>query len=164
FADGLSVGTNGNVPQQTTQRKHQFRDDYSWNIGNHGLKFGADFVYEPEIAGYFAFVSQPNYDFVDSAENIATNKALYPQGFNTPGVVDIITLAGGDPSTAFLNPAYQVAWYMQDDWKVTPRLTLNLGVRYDVDLGYVDGDNQTNNRAVRALKIIGSPYGSRLAK
>ena len=165
FADGLiTVGRNGNVPQQTTQRKHQFRDDLTWNRGNHGLKFGADFVYEPEIAGYFAFASTPNYNFVDTITNIATDRSTYPQGFFTPGVVDTITVAGGDPSTAFLDPAKQFAWYVQDDWKVSPRLTLNLGLRYDVDLGFVDNKRQANNRALRALEIIGSPYAARRAK
>src|SRR5215216_1058689 len=40
FPSGLSVGRNGNVPQQTLQRKHQFRDDLTWSRGKHGLKFG----------------------------------------------------------------------------------------------------------------------------
>ena len=165
FADGLiTVGRNANVPQSTLQKKHQFRDDLTWSRGNHSLKFGADFVYEPTIAGLFAPVSAPNYNFVDTITNIATDTVTYPQGFFTPGVVDTIVIGGGDPSTAFLDPVYQFAWYVQDDWKVTPRLTLNLGLRYDVDLGLVDNKRQANNRAVRALQIIGDPHGSRLAE
>src|SRR5690349_7183970 len=51
FPDGLLVGRNGNVPQQTLQRKHQFRDDMTWNHGNHGFKFGGDFTYVPKLGG-----------------------------------------------------------------------------------------------------------------
>jgi outer membrane receptor protein involved in Fe transport len=122
------------VPQQTLQRKHQFRDDLTWNRGNHGFKFGADFVYEPTLGGLFAFNSAPEYDFVSTAEDIATNKADFPQGFNTPGSVAVIALSGGDPKFDLVDGAKQFAWYVQDDWKVTPRLTLNIGVRYDVDI------------------------------
>ena len=165
FADGLNVGRNGNVPQQTLQRKHQFRDDLSWNRGNHGFKFGADFVYEPVLGGIFAFNSAPEFDFVDTAQEIATNKALYPQGFFTPGSVGDIALSGGDPSFDLVNGAKQFAWYVQDDWKVSPRLTLNIGVRYDVDIGFVDSQHQeAGSRVIKALKIIGNPLGSRVVK
>lgn len=165
FSDGLNVGRNGNVPQQTLQRKHQFRDDVTWSHGNHGLKFGADFVYEPVLGGIFAFNSSPEFDFVDTAQNIATNKALYPKGFLTPGSVGDILLSGGDPSFDLVNGAKQFAAYAQDDWKVSPRLTLNLGVRYDVDLGFVDSAHQAQgSRVIKALQIIGHPLGSRVVK
>ena len=165
FSDGLAVGRNGNVPQQTLQRKHQFRDDLTWNRGNHGFKFGADFVYEPVLGGLFAFNSAPEFDFIDTAQNIATDKATYPQGFFTPGSVGDIALSGGDPRFDLVDGAKQFAWYVQDDWKVIPRLTLNLGVRYDVDIGFVDSKHQEQgNRVLKAFKIIGHPLGSRVVK
>jgi hypothetical protein len=165
FTDGLIVGRNGNVPQQTLQRKHQFHDDLTWSRGKHGFKFGADFVYEPVLGGLFAFNSAPEFDFVDTAENIATNKALYPQGFQTPGAVGDIVLSGGDPRFDLVDGAKQFAWYAQDDWKVSTKLTLNLGVRYDVDIGFVDSAHQAaGSRVLKALKIIGNPYGSRVVK
>src|SRR4030095_813044 len=49
FPSGIIVGRNGNVPQQTIQKKHQFRDDLTWNRGNHGFKFGGDIVFEPTL-------------------------------------------------------------------------------------------------------------------
>ena len=58
-----AIGRNGNVPQQTLQKKHQFRDDLTWNRGNHGFKFGGDFTYVPTLGGLFAFNSAPEYDF-----------------------------------------------------------------------------------------------------
>jgi len=165
FSDGLNVGRNGNVPQQTLQRKHQFRDDLTWSHGNHGLKFGGDFVYEPVLGGIFAFNSAPEFDFVDTAQNIATDKKTYPQGFFTPGSVGDIALSGGDPHFDLVDGAKQFAAYMQDDWKISPRLTLNLGVRYDVDIGFVDSKHQAaGNRVLKAFQIIGHPLGSRVVK
>ncbi|HXG64740.1 MAG TPA: TonB-dependent receptor, partial [Blastocatellia bacterium] len=187
FPDGIIVGRNQNVPQQTLQRKHQFRDDLTWNRGRHGLKFGVDFVYEPVLAGQFAFLSAPTYEFAFTINDIINNPDQFPQGFNTSqvrpgpitcgfigvancsqadlqgvGVVGDILIAGGDPATDYTDPLYQVSWYVQDDWKITPRLTLNLGLRYDRDIGFLDVENQRNNRAVRLLQIIGHPAGSRL--
>lgn len=184
FPDGLLVGRNGNVPQQTLQTKHQFRDDLSWNHGNHAFKFGGDFVYEPTLGGLFAFNSAPEYDFNFLASDIAGSPSQFPQGFNTAqvrpgpvtcefvgiagctqadlagiGVVGDILLSGGDPNFNLRDGAKQYSAYFQDDWKVRPRLTLNLGVRYDVDIGFVDAAHQANNRAIRALQIIGNPYG-----
>jgi len=189
FPSGIAVGRNGNVPQETIQKKHQFRDDLTYNRGNHGFKFGADFVYEPTLGGIFAFTSAPEYDFQFDPADIANNPGQFPQGFRThqvlpgpitcsnivgtstctaadlagAGVVADIVLAGGDPSFNLRDGAKQFAWYVQDDWKVTPRFTLNVGVRYDVDIGFLDSTRQAGNRAIRALQIIGSPYG-RVAK
>ncbi|HYY94079.1 MAG TPA: TonB-dependent receptor, partial [Pyrinomonadaceae bacterium] len=188
FPNGISVGRNGNVPQQTIQKKHQFRDDLTYNRGNHGFKFGADFVWEPTLGGIFAFSSGPFYEFIFDPADIANNPGQFPQGFKTHqvlpgpitcpviagtatctaadvagfGVVDAVVLAGGDPSFNLRDGAKQFAWYVQDDWKITPRFTLNIGARYDVDIGFVDAGHAAENRAYRALKIIGSPFAQRL--
>jgi hypothetical protein len=190
FPDGLAVGRNGNVPQQTLQKKHQFRDDLTWNRGNHGFKFGGDFTYVPTLGGLFAFNSAPEYDFNFNADEIANNPTQFPQGFRTTqirpgsitcpsivgtatctqaqlngiGVVADVLLSGGDPSFNLREGAKQFAFYVQDDWKVTPRLTLNMGVRYDVDYGFVDNAHAAENRAFRALKIIGSPWARKVVE
>jgi outer membrane receptor protein involved in Fe transport len=190
FPNGIAVGRNGNVPQQTIQKKHQFRDDLSHNRGNHGFKLGGDFVWEPTLGGLFAFNSAPEYDFYFNAAEIAQNPGQFPQGFKTAqvlpgpitcstfvgsstctaadllgfGVVADILLSGGDPSFNLRGGAKQFAWYFQDDWKITPRFTLNAGVRYDVDIGFVDHKHAAENRAYQALKIIGSPYAAQVVK
>ena len=188
FPSGISVGRNGNVPQETIQKKHQFRDDLTYTRGNHGLKFGADFVYEPTLGGIFAFSSGASYEFIFDPDQIANNPGQFPQGFLTHqvnpgpitcpvingtstctaaqvagfGVVDAVILAGGDPSFNLRDGAKQFAGYVQDDWKVTPRLTLNIGARYDIDIGFTDAGHAADNRAYRALKIIGSPWARSL--
>jgi len=186
FPLGIGVGRNGNVPQQTLQKKNQFRDDLTWNTGKHGLKFGIDYTWVPTLGGLFAFNSAPEYDFFFDPGDIINNPNQFPQGFNTTqvrpgpltcaligvpgcsqadldgvGVVAAIFLSGGNPSFDLRNGADQISWYVQDDWKVTPTLTLNLGLRYDVDLGFTDSDFADRNRAFRFLQIIGHPAGSR---
>jgi hypothetical protein len=187
FPDGILVGRNGNVPQQTIQKKHQFRDDLTYNRGNHGFKFGGDITFIPTLGGLFAFNSAPQYDFYFNADEIALNPGQFPQGFNTTqiqpgpitcafigvanctaadlagfGVVSEVLLSGGDPSFNLRDGAKQFAFYVQDDWKITPRFTLNIGVRYDVDIGFVDHNNAGQNRAFRALQIIGHPAAQKV--
>jgi hypothetical protein len=190
FPDGLTVGRNGNVPQQTIQKKHQFRDDFTWNRGNHGFKFGGDFTYVPTLGGLFAFNSAPEYDFNFNADEIALNPDQFPQGFRTTqvlpgpitcrvlldeptctadeiegvGVVSAVVLSGGDPSFNLREGAKQFALYAQDDWKITPRFTLNIGLRYDVDFGFVDNAHAAENRTFQALQIIGSPWARKIVE
>ncbi len=164
FPSGIVVGRNSNVPQQTIQKKSQFRDDLTWNRGRHGLKFGIDFTWVHSLGGLFAFLSAPEYDFIADPSEIIGNPADFPLGLETPGTVAAILLAGGDPSFNLRDGAKQISWYVQDDWKVTPRLTLNLGLRYDVDLGFVDSNNQDQNRTFRFLNIIGHPYGQEVVQ
>jgi len=190
FPDGLAVGRNGNVPQQTLQKKHQFRDDLTWNHGNHGFKFGGDFTYIPTLGGLFAFNSAPEYDFNFNADEIANNPGQFPQGFKTAqilpgpitcnafvgtstctpadlagiGVVFQVVLSGGGPSFDLRDGAHQFAFYFQDDWKINSRFTLNAGLRYDVDFGFVDHAHAAENRAYKALKIIGSKFAHKIVE
>jgi Carboxypeptidase regulatory-like domain/TonB dependent receptor len=181
FPDGVAVGQNEHVPEHTFQRKHQLRDDLTWNKGSHAIKVGADFVLEPKIGGFDAAESTPIYKFNFTIDQIVHHRDQFPNGFFTSqvrpgpitgspdevkgvGVVAEILLAGGDPHFDLRDGAKQFSWYVQDDWKVSERLTLNLGVRYDLDIGYVDSGHQQDNRAFKLFQIIGHPLGSRLAQ
>ena len=75
-----------------------------------------------------------------------------------------VVLSGGDPSFNLRDGAKQFAAYFQDDWKITPRFTLNIGARYDVDIGFVDHGHAHENRAFQALQIIGSPYARKVVE
>src|SRR5215470_2034433 len=63
FIGGSSFGTNGNVPQQSYQRKFQFRDDLTKTIGRHTFGIGADFIYNPKLGGFFESNSTLEVDF-----------------------------------------------------------------------------------------------------
>src|ERR1035438_4505240 len=131
-----SFGTNTNVPQQSWQRKWQFRDDISKTIGRHTLKGGVDFIHNPSEGGFFEFSSTLEIDFADDP-SIILNSAKYPQKFATPAAAPGMTQANGNPY--FLVATKQLGFYFQDDWKVSPRLTLNLGVRWDKDFNMIGG-------------------------
>lgn len=150
-----NFGTNTNVPQQSFQRKFQFKDDISKTVGKHTFKAGADYIYNPVEGGFFEFSSTLEVDFQKDPSVILGNPALYPQGFATPGLVSGMTIANGNPD--FIVPTKQFGVYFQDDWKIMPRLTLNLGVRYDKDFNTFGSSDIRNSRTYQELIALNSP-------
>ena len=55
FPGGIQFGTNTNVPQNSIQRKYQFKDDVAKTIGKHTFKSGVDYIYTPFMGGFFEF-------------------------------------------------------------------------------------------------------------
>ncbi len=161
FPSGLSTGTNPNVPQQSYQRKWQFKDDIAISHGAHSFKMGFDYLWEPQLGGFFVTDPTPSIVFFDDPTTILSNTAKYPQGLATPGAVQSITQA--TTGNAYFNEhAKSFGLYLQDDWKVNRRLTVNLGLRWDKDYGLNGGDIQATSRAYLELKAINSPYAYKL--
>jgi hypothetical protein len=158
----LTVGTNGNVPQQSYQKKWQFKDDIAFNQGKHSIKTGLDFLWEPVLGGFFVTDAIPVVSFFDDPKTIVNNtNGKYPQGLATPGAVQsIIQATTGNPY--FFESTKMFGLYLQDDWKVNRNLSLNLGLRWDKDMGLNGGSIQANSRAYLELKAIGSPYAASL--
>ncbi len=163
----VQSGANVNVPQQTKERKYQFRDDISVLSGKSNMKFGVNYIHT-KLGGFFFFGAN-GYQifFFDDPLVIKNNtNGLYPQGFATPGAVNEITFNTGSGSTE-QPPFHQLALYFQDDYKVSPRLTLNLGVRWDANISMLI--NQTNNRTMKILAKLNNQRaqaitGSNLAR
>ena len=153
-----SFGTNGNVPQQSFQRKWQFKDDVSKTIGRHTLKAGADYIWNPVEGGFFEFNSTLEIDFVADPSTILSDSAKYPQGFATAGAVGSMSISNGDPY--FLVATKQLGLYLQDDWKVTRRLTLNLGLRWDKDFNMIGGADIKTSRTYLELVALNSPISN----
>jgi outer membrane receptor protein involved in Fe transport len=155
-----SFGTNGNVPQQSFQRKWQFKDDVSKVVGKHTLKTGVDFIHNPIEGGYFEYNATLEVDFKDNPSTILGDPVAYPQGFSTPGAVTSMSFSNGDPK--FIVATKQLGLYFQDDWKVTPRLTLNLGLRYDKDFNTLGISDYPKSRTYLIMKAINSPLVAKL--
>ncbi len=154
---GIRLGTDTNIPQGSVQKKWQVKNTINWNRGAHGFKFGVDYVYQPLLGGFFRFNPVPSITFFHSPSTILTNKTLYPQGFATPGMLSGISAASGNPDFTLPGAAHMFAWFVQNDWKIGRKLTLNMGLRYDRDYNLVGGSTQNKNRTYLILKQIKNP-------
>lgn len=116
-------------PSPEHQNGYQIIDDTTRVSGNHSLKFGVDFqnirysVYQPEFG-------KAAYNFYGGLTSLPGSS--FPSGY---GLADFLSDEmdlgfESSPTPSNLGRWYRSA-YFQDDWKTTPHLTLNYGVRYD---------------------------------
>jgi Carboxypeptidase regulatory-like domain/TonB dependent receptor-like, beta-barrel len=125
FPNGVAIGQNANTPQSTEQKKWQFRNDISWSLSRlgglgHSFKAGVNYVHEPHLL---------------ASANNGTNDYAYTHLTNDlNGPLSLITRNGGLSEAS--TPLDLFSAYVQDDWRLTDRLTLNVGLRYDVVTGY----------------------------
>jgi hypothetical protein len=136
FGDGTAgFGSYNGYPQFFKEHIYTYSDMVSISHGNHNLKVGADF--RRNIENSVFSVARPSYYMFDPLFFAADAPAEEVAGVN-PGICA--------PPCASFNPNPQgqlesnvrhwrnleVGAYFQDDWKVNRRLTLNLGLRYDL--------------------------------
>ena len=131
---------------QRTEQRFQFTDNFSWTIGRHNTKLGADFNYLPlnaiftvNYGGVYDFGNLPASEALPSQDftalpaslqnSIAPLNAVQAYGFGVPG--DLVQ-GLGSPKDSFRNIPIGLFW--QDSWRINPHLTLNYGVRYDVEI------------------------------
>lgn len=141
--------------------KWQFRNDTSIQAGRHAWKFGVDYAYLPKNGGIFGPGSPGSIAFFHDPSVILSNSnGLYPRGFQTPGIVRAITVAGTPIGNYDSYGNWTFSGYAQDDWRVSSRVTLNLGLRYDIYEHMNQGDDRfAANRTYRVLNAIGHQYG-----
>jgi hypothetical protein len=147
FPKGVQFGTNTNVPQNSIQRKYQFKDDIAKTIGKHTFKTGIDYIWTPFMGGFFEFNPTLEIDFNALPSAILAT----PGGFSNPGLVSGMSIAVGDP-TFIIKDAKQLGLYFQDDWKLSQRLTVNAGLRYDKDFDFIGGSDIANSRTFQELQ------------
>jgi hypothetical protein len=128
----IQDGASFRVPQGTKQRRLQFSDTISMVRGNHTLSLGgelqrvaADFDLRVFQQGRIEMIE----DFPDFDRNgdgrVDDNDLLFA-----------VTIRSGKPTEPLLIPdadSNYISGFIQDDWRVRPQLTLNLGLRYELD-------------------------------
>src|SRR5215471_3007123 len=119
----ISFGRNNFSPRETTEHRYQFIDNLSYQIGTHALKTGID-VNLDNILNFFPGLFGGQYNFNSLADFANGKPATFVQAF-----------AGAGTTGPTTHPdIHEVGAYIQDEWRVSPELTLNLGLRWDLEL------------------------------
>lgn len=110
-----TIGPATNLPQGRSVESYQITDNITYTRGNHQMKMGIDIRKLENTAPFLPNVNG-NFQF-DTAQQMIDNRPTQ------------ITVAFG-PATLVYDEIDQF-YYFQDDWRIRPNLTLNLGVRYE---------------------------------
>jgi hypothetical protein len=125
FPNGVTVGQSINTPQSTEQHKFQFRDDFTWTSGRHEWRVGVSFINEPKLDITFSTGQQPQFTHLTSSRTSPITTIQFNGSIGGAG--------GGSLAKI---PNKQYAAYIQDTWRIGDKLTLDLGVRYDLVTGF----------------------------
>jgi hypothetical protein len=138
---GYTIGSPTNNPQRTGEHNYQLRDDFTTAYelgGRHDVKIGGDFIHYTMSQGWCNFCDG---QFTSTQAPPANLDQLLPvwndaSSWNWTAMSPLFR----DYRVAIGNMSYSVqreiyaGWY-QDDWKMGNRLTVNMGLRYDLDHG-----------------------------
>ena len=118
--NGILFGKNNFSPRYTNGYTYQPITTLSYLVGRHSLKFGTDLNFE-RIENYFPGFFAGGYTFPSYDAFLAGQPSGYQQGFS-----------GTSTTAPISHPnSNEYAFFAQDSWRVSDRLTLNLGLRYD---------------------------------
>jgi hypothetical protein len=128
----LVDGSSFRVPQGTTQNRLQLSDALSVVRGTHQWKFGGELQ---RVGAQFnlGVFRDGRIEFVEDFPDFDRNG---DGRVNDDDTLFAVTLRSGKPNQDLVIPDannVHIAGYAQDDWRIHPRLTLNLGLRYEVD-------------------------------
>ncbi|HMF76167.1 MAG TPA: carboxypeptidase regulatory-like domain-containing protein [Bryobacteraceae bacterium] len=134
-----TLGEPTNFPQVRTDHTYQLADSVSWNVDKHAFKFGGDFH---RFQSNGTIVGNGRGSFIFNAQNTAPT--------TTYAFADLLL---GTPTSAARSPLSPriydrtgiYAGFLQDDWKVSSRFTINWGLRYEYNLPTFEKYNTLSN-------------------
>ena len=144
IAGVATFGTASGSPTARRNRTYQIVNNFSHYAGAHSFRVGIDFLYNDDDITY-PRSARGSYTFSSMATFLAGtyNNAGFAQTF-------------GDTSVTQTNP--NLGMYVQDEWKATDSVTLNAGVRYD--LQFLESITSDTNNVSPRIGVAWTPRGS----
>jgi Carboxypeptidase regulatory-like domain/TonB dependent receptor len=172
----LQDGANYRIPQRTRLGRDQVRDTFYWSLGKHSLNFGAEYQHYGsdiffDLFGSGTVIMTEDFPTQNRFTGTPCSVATPCDDTDIPIAIGLKSDAPGSPSGPFVHNNY-LGTFVQDDWRVKPSLTLNLGLRWDIDfnsLGETDRDkpcpsltaiDPTNPNCEFIRNILGPHKGS----
>ncbi len=137
FANFANGGRNTERPLD--QDLMTFGDTFTWMLGKHSLKMGADFVRNAAVDGFAVNRNSPRgvINYTGSATDAF---ASFLMGL---GANNVTYINAPRPPMDVYN--WEQGFFVQDDWKFSPRLTLNLGLRYELVTPFIENNDLLAN-------------------
>jgi hypothetical protein len=142
------IGSPNFLPKFQATQQYQFVDTLSYVLGKHQLKFGGDL--RAPLRNNFQDVpatrGQLNFDRIFTCQRNASNQCVANTGFSYADFL-IGYVQQAQLSNRFVvdQRIHMYSGFVQDDYKVTPRFTANLGMRYDFATPVYDAKNHLAN-------------------
>ncbi|MGA7622070.1 MAG: TonB-dependent receptor [Candidatus Acidiferrales bacterium] len=129
----LADGVNFNVPQSTHLNQYEVQNTFTWSLGKHTLHLGGEYEYsqafgEINVFGSGSVILTSDFGFA----NLNGQSGL-PSDLDIPIAAAIKSAAPVQPVPIPKISNSSIAFFAQDDWRLTRKLTLNLGLRWDFD-------------------------------
>ena len=142
---GAQIGPDPNAPQYTIQNTYQITDNVSWTKGTHSIKVGFDGT---RLITPQSFTQRSRGDY----EYNYLNDYLYDFAGDY-----IAQRSAGNP--VYWGNRNLFGWYANDNWKIRPNLTINLGLRYEYQTVPASEEQQSLNSiaSVPGLITFNSP-------
>jgi len=128
----IQDGASFRVPQQTKQRRFQFGDTFTMLRGNHALYFGGE-VQRVESDLDLKVFQQGRVELIEDFPDFDRNG---DGRVDDNDLLFAVTLRSGFPERSLVLPDTDntyIAGFVQDDWRIHRQLTLNIGLRYELD-------------------------------
>ncbi len=127
------LGEPGSMPNWKVHQVHQYLDNIIWNHGNHSFKFGTDLHWQrTDILG--GNTSHGQFQFNGTFTGVSLADFLL--GMSSQSTLTTALIG----QMRFRNYMF----FAQDDWKVTPKLTVNIGLRYEFTTPWWEKHNNMN--------------------
>jgi hypothetical protein len=141
FGSGFQAFTNGgrNTDRPMDQDLMTFGDTLTWSLGKHTIKAGADFVYNDAVDGFAVNRGSPRGAIAYSGSG-PNALASFLQGLN-PKTATFVN----EPRPPMDVSNWETGYFVQDDFRLNHRLTLNLGMRYELFTPFVDKNDLLAN-------------------
>jgi hypothetical protein len=140
FSDVSQIGSPTFLPSHEIQNSYSLLDNLTWVHGRHSIKIGTEIraeeftIFQPAAARGTLDFGPGFTDNPPAQGNGGSGFASFLVGLSDGGSINNLH------NIDYHRPVY--AFYVQDDWKVTPKLTLNLGLRYELFTTVKERHNQ----------------------
>ena len=161
FQNIRNLGANSNQPLITNQNDFQLFDNVTWLKGKHTLKAGGSLTLRSReilnadtIVGNFGYSNNSTSNCTGITSGCTVNSAT---GFDVAsfllGITSSKTRNLFDANT-YTEKRPEIAVYVQDDYRINSKLTVNMGLRWDVFKPWIEKDNRQSNFDVSTGKFV----------